>query len=215
MQSADLSGVKDMLILYGAGDHGGGPNPQDVAAIATMNASPNEMRVKPTNVSDYIDTLLAEKKDFPIYEKELNPVFPGCYTTQVEMKRHNRQAEQLLLNAEKMSEISTFFHYRDYSPTRDFSEAWKLVLLNQAHDLAAGSGIGPIYADAARQYQEVFERGKRALDFSLETLGLQLETRGDGVPLVVYNPQSWKFLLPPFRREWLRFMMERRRRCKS
>ncbi len=191
MQSADLSGVKDMLILYGAGDHGGGPNPQDVAAIATMNASPNEMRVKPTNVSDYIDTLLAEKKDFPIYEKELNPVFPGCYTTQVEMKRHNRQAEQLLLNAEKMSEISTFFHYRDYSPTRDFSEAWKLVLLNQAHDLAAGSGIGPIYADAARQYQEVFERGKRALDFSLETLGLQLETRGDGVPLVVYNPQSW------------------------
>jgi len=147
--------------------------------------------VKPTNVSNFIDLLLTEKKDFPVYSKELNPVFPGCYTTQVEMKRHNRQAEQLLLNGEKMSELAVFFNYRDYYPVRDFSEAWKLVLLNQAHDLAAGSGIGPIYADAALQYKEVFQRGYRALNFSLENLGLQLDTEGDGVPLVVYNPQSF------------------------
>ena len=65
------------------------------------------------------------------------------------------------------------------------------VLLNQAHDLAAGSGIGPIYADAALQYQEIFQRGERALNFSLEDIGLQLNTHGEGVPLVVYNPQSW------------------------
>jgi alpha-mannosidase len=107
------------------------------------------------------------------------------------MKRHNRQTEQLLLNAEKMSELAVFFGYRDYYPVRDISEAWKVALLDQAHDLAAGSGIGPIYADAARQYQEIFERGNRALNFSLENLGLQLDTRGEGVPLVVYNPQSW------------------------
>ena len=191
MQNADRAGVKNILVLYGMGDHGGGPNPEDIAGIAKLNASPDDVRVKPTNVADYIDILLTEKKDFPVYEKEMNPVFPGCYTTQVEMKRHNRQSEQLLLNAEKMSELAVFFGYRDYYPVRDISEAWKLALLNQAHDLAAGSGIGPIYADAARQYQEIFERGNRALKFSLENLGLQLDTRGEGVPLVVYNPQSW------------------------
>ena len=191
MQNADRAGVKNIMVLYGTGDHGGGPNANDIAGIAKLNASPEDVRVKPTNVADYIDLLLTEKKDFPVYEKELNPVFPGCYTTQVDMKRHNRQSEQLLLNAEKMSELAAFFRYRDYYPNRDISEAWKLALLNQAHDLAAGSGIGPIYADAARQYQEIFERGNRALDFSLEDLGLQLDTRGEGVPLVVYNPQSW------------------------
>jgi alpha-mannosidase len=90
-----------------------------------------------------------------------------------------------------MSELAVFFNYRDYYPVRDFSEAWKLVLLNQAHDLAAGSGIGPIYADAAIQYKEIFLRGNRALNFSLQNLGLQLDTTGDGVPLVVYNPQSF------------------------
>jgi len=101
------------------------------------------VRVKPTNVANYIDLLLTEKTDFPVYEKELQGVFPGCYTTQVDMKRHNRQSEQLLFNAEKMSELAAFFNYRDYYPVRDISEAWKLALLNQAHDLAAGSGIAP------------------------------------------------------------------------
>ena len=191
MKNADRAGVKNILVLYGTGDHGGGPNPEDVAGIAKLNASPADVRVKTTNVADYIDLLLAEKKDFPVVEGELNFVFPGCYTTQVDMKRHNRQAEQLLLNAEKMSELAVFFDYRDYYPNRDITEAWKIALLDQAHDLAAGSGIGPIYADAARQYEEVFERGHRALNFSLQNLGLQLDTRGEGIPVVVYNPQSW------------------------
>ena len=29
------------------------------------------------------------------------------------------------------------------------------------------------------------------MNFSLQNLGLQLDTRGEGLPLVVYNPQSW------------------------
>jgi alpha-mannosidase len=191
MEIANRIGVKNLLMLYGQGDHGGGPNPDDLAAIAKLNASPDDMRVKFTNVTDYLDLLLTEKKDFPVYEKELNPVFPGCYTSQVDIKRHNRQAEQLLLNAEKMTELAVFLKYRDMVPTYDLSEAWKLVLLNQTHDLAAGTGIGPIYIESARQYQEVFERGERALKFSLEDLGLQVNSSGEGVPLVVYNPQSF------------------------
>jgi len=191
MRNADRAGVKNIMVVYGEGDHGGGPHANDIAGIAKLNASPDDVRVKPTNIADYIDIVLTEKKDFPVYEKEMNPVFPGCYTTQVDMKRHNRQTEQLLLNAEKMSEIAVFFGMREYFPNRDIGEAWKLALLNQAHDLGAGSGIGLIYADAAHQYQEIFERGDRALNYSLEDLGRQFDTRGEGVPLVVYNPQSF------------------------
>ena len=191
MKNADRAGVKNIMVLYGMGDHGGGPNPEDVAGIAKLNASPNDVRVRTTNVADYIDILLTEKRDFPVVAGEMQNVFPGCYTTQVDMKRHNRQAEQLLLDAEKMSELAVFFDYRDYYPNRDITEAWKIALLDQAHDLAAGSGIGPIYADAAKQYQEVFERAYRALNFSLQNLGLQVNTRGEGIPVAVYNPQSW------------------------
>ena len=191
MINARRMGVKNILLLYGTGDHGGGPNPDDVAMISKLNASPTDVRVKTTNVEDYFDLLLTEKKEFPVVDGELNSVFEGCYTTHSDMKRHNRQAEQLLFAAEKMSEISVINRFRDYYPTRDIGEAWKLALLNQTHDLLPGSGIGPIYKDAAKQYDEIFERGKRALDFSLECIGLHVDTRGEGIPLLVYNPHSW------------------------
>lgn len=104
MINAQKMGVKNIMLLYGTGDHGGGPNPNDVGMIDKLNASPADVRVKTTNVEDYFDLLLTEKKDFPVVEGELNSVFEGCYTTQSDMKRHNRQAEQLLLTAEKMSD---------------------------------------------------------------------------------------------------------------
>jgi alpha-mannosidase len=191
LRDGQRMGVKDLLVLYGKGDHGGGPNPTDVAGIAQLNASPNDVKVKTSHVEDYFDLLLTVKRDFPVIPGEHNPVFEGCYTSQFEMKRNNRLAEQLLLTAEKFSVIAVASGYRDFYPSRDVTEAWKLTLLNQTHDLLPGSGIGPIYQDAAKQYQEVFERGKRALEFSLQTIGLQLNTQGEGVPLVVYNPHSW------------------------
>ncbi len=40
------------MVLYGMGDHGGGPNPEDIAGIAKLNASPDDVNVKPTNVAD-------------------------------------------------------------------------------------------------------------------------------------------------------------------
>ena len=147
-------------MLFGMGDHGGGPNPNDVAGIKRLNDSPSAVRVKTTNVDNYIDLLLTEKKDFQLWDGEHNPVVVGCYTSQVEIKRHNRMAEQLLLTAEKMSELAAFFRIRDYYPVRDLTEAWKLTLQNQFHDVMAGSGIGPIYQDSLKQYDEVFERGR-------------------------------------------------------
>jgi alpha-mannosidase len=191
IEAAQKLGIKNIMLLYGKGDHGGGPTQVDIEGIEKLNRSANDVRVRTTKVEDYLDLLLKEKKDFPVWDGEHNFVFRGCYTTQVEMKRDNRVAEQLLLDTEKMSELATFFHYRAYYPNRDISEAWKLTLHNQTHDLLAGSGIGPIYEDAAREYQDVFTRGRRALGLSLENIGRQLETGGEGVPVVVYNPQSW------------------------
>ena len=92
----------------------GGAHASDLDAIATLNNSPNDVKVKTDSVANYFNLLTAEKKDFPVISGEQNPVFEGCYTTQVDMKRHNRQAEQLLFTAEKMSELAVLNTYRDY-----------------------------------------------------------------------------------------------------
>ena len=40
-------------------------------------------------------------------------------------------------------------------PASELTEAWKKITFNRFHDLAAGSGIGVIYRDAQRDYDQV------------------------------------------------------------
>ncbi len=184
--------IKDFMLLYGAGDHGGGPRDSDVEAILKFRNDPNHPRfefVKPENYFRKIEKL---NVDYPLVRRELNFAFPGCYTTQVETKKFNRRLENLLLEAEKFSSLALLAGARDYYPDRDLDEAWKIVLRNQFHDILDGSSIGPVYEEVMGYYREAEGRGRRALDFSLETISNLIDTRGEGRPLVVYNSLPWE-----------------------
>ena len=191
--------IKDFMILYGAGDHGGGPRDVDLAAIRKFRDDPNEPRL----VFDLPETYLKGIADsngaaLPVVKRELNFTFPACYTTQTATKKANRQLESLLVTAEKFSAIAATSGYRDYYPERDIDEAWKIVLRNQFHDILDGSSIGPVYDEVAGFYRQARARGERALDFSLETISNAIDTRGEGFPVVVYNPLFWERTEPAF-----------------
>jgi alpha-mannosidase len=72
----------------------------------------------------------------------------GVMTTQAETKRRIRKAEELLLNAEKFSAISSLYG-RSY-PAEEFDGAWKDLLFDDFHDIFPGSGIAVNYLDAKR-----------------------------------------------------------------
>jgi len=183
---------KDFLLLYGAGDHGGGPRDVDLAAIAKYKDDPNEPRLVFDTPEAYLKGMAAQGAAFPVVKRELNYTFPACYTTQAMTKKSNRQLEGLLVTAEKFSAIAATSGYRDYYPERDIDEAWKIVLRNQFHDILDGSSIGPVYDEVAGFYRQARQRAERALDFSLETISAQIDTRGEGLPVVVYNPLLWE-----------------------
>jgi len=191
-ESAKKSGVKDWLVLYGAGDHGGGPRDTDVQNIQKFQYDPNYPQVVFDTPENYFQTLLAIKSDFPVIEKELNPVFEGCYTSQAKIKLNNRRAENLLLTAEKFSVNAVIYRMRSLYPKRDINEAWKITLRNQFHDILPGSSIGTACDETEEHYQEVFRRGKRALEFSLESISGTVNTQGNGIPVIVFNPLAWQ-----------------------
>lgn len=183
--------LKDFLILYGEGDHGGGPRDTDLDAIRRYEKDKDQPRLVFSTPEAFFAKVEAAKRDLPVVRGELNFTFPACYTTQTETKKSNRKAEALLLTAEKFSALASGGGWRDYYPERDLDEAWKIVLRNQFHDILDGSSIGPVYEEAGLAYREAFERGRRALDFSLETLTNAVDTRGPGTPVIVYNPLPW------------------------
>jgi len=192
MEAAKISPLKDYMLLYGEGDHGGGPRDSDLEAIRKYEKDKSQPKMKFAVPEKYFAMLEGQKIEIPIVKKELNFTFPACYTTQAETKKNNRKTESLLLAAEKFSALAVAAGFRDYYPERDLDEAWKIVLRNQFHDILDGSSIGPVYDETRGFYQEAFERGRRALDFSLEAISNSIDTRGDGIPLVVYNPLFWE-----------------------
>ena len=191
-EASGTTPLKDFMLLYGEGDHGGGPRDTDVEAIRKFGDDKNHPRFAFVTPASYFQRLEKAGIEFPVLKQELNYTFPACYTTQAGTKKLNRQLESLLLTAERFSAVAVSSGARAYYPERDIDEAWKIMLRNQFHDILDGSSIGPVYDESRRYYQAARERGQRALDFSLEAISNQVDTRGEGVPLLIFNPLPWE-----------------------
>ena len=114
----------------------------------------------------------------------------GVYTTQANLKRNLRQAPEWTLNAEKYASLA-WLDGNKY-PGDELTEAWKRITFNDFHDLAAGSGIGVIYRDAQKDFDQVRWATNEISAKALKTLAAQVDTRtAVGVPVFVFNPLAW------------------------
>ena len=212
-------GMTSMLDLYGVGDHGGGPTrtmldegqhwmePGKVTAKSEFGtALPYFQQVQAQLNPDsptwnygtlgagkaHLPTPTADQISVPTWKDELYFEYHrGVYTTQAAHKRNMRESEEWTLNAEKAAAIASL-DGKEY-PQQELNEAWKKVLFNQFHDLAAGSGIATIYRDAQKDYDQVKLTTDKVTEESLQTIADRVDTRGKGdVPVFVWNPLAWQ-----------------------
>jgi len=73
----------------------------------------------------------------------------------------------------------------------DLLEAWKILLLNQFHDIIPGTLTGLGANDAYKDYHKLGLITSELLENGLENIGNRIDTRIEGIPLVIYNPHSW------------------------
>ena len=106
---------------------------------------------------EFFDALEAGGADRPVVVGELYFEYHrGVYTSQARTKRGNRRGEQALHDAEFLSCL------RGEYPRAELDRLWKLLLLQQFHDILPGSSIGLVYEDAERDLAAV-EAGADAL----------------------------------------------------
>jgi alpha-mannosidase len=102
-----------------------------------------------------------------------------------------RESETWMLNAEAYSSLAWLTG--EAYPSLELNEAWKKVLFNQFHDLAAGSGIGAIYHDAQRDYDQVRWATDAASAKALRSIQARVDTRSAGLtPVLVFNTLGWQ-----------------------
>jgi alpha-mannosidase len=183
----ERTGLKDQLVLYGTGDHGGGPSEQMIDRVQTLNSVNTFPTVRQASPQIFLDNLEKETVDLPVWNDELYLEYHrGCYTTQALIKKRNRRCEVLLETAEKFASFSQLTY-----PADELENAWKKTLFNQFHDILPGSCIQEVVADAHTDYDWIEETANGVLDRSLRDISARIDTRGEGTPVVVWNPLSW------------------------
>lgn len=189
------SGYKEQMLLFGMGDHGGGPTRQMLDAAVRWQKSPNAAfpALKFGTPQGFFDTVNENLStlNLPVWKSELYLQFHrGTYTTQAESKRRMRESEVLMLESEKFCSLAAL-QGRAY-PQPQFEDCWRRVCFDQFHDMMAGSGIHVNYEDEAENLDFVKLTARPQLHESLGLLASRINTRGEGVPVVVFNPLSWE-----------------------
>lgn len=178
---------KTMLMSYGYGDGGGGPTREMNENAVVMNAFPAMPRVKQGKVIDFFRRLEAESGDkLPTWNAELYlEIHRGTYTTQGRNKRANRKSEFLLHDAELLAAQASILS-SDYAyPHTAFTDAWKVVCLNQFHDIIPGSSIGAVYTESLAQYAQLEQDVTRLRDAAITVIA-----RHAGGDWLVVNPMG-------------------------
>lgn len=188
------TGFTKLLILFGVGDHGGGPTPEMLAKIERMKCYDIYPSIQYGTTAAYLNWLKAEGlNDMPVWKDELYLEYHrGTLTTQAKMKEYNRRCEVLLSDVQK---LASFNQWLDGAyPAADLQEAWRLVLLNQFHDILPGSSIREVHVDALKSYKEAEEIGLYRRQEMLDAIADRINTetiKADRLA-VVFNTLNWE-----------------------
>lgn len=169
------------LLLFGHGDGGGGPTKAMLETLQRAADLQGLPRTAPRTSDEFFATLEDEPGERPVVVGELYFEYHrGTYTSQARTKRGNRRCEIALHDAEFLSCLRG----GEY-PRAELDRLWKLLLLNQFHDILPGSSIRPAVEDAERDLAEV-EAGADAIcgtgDLPVNTIGFaRREVVGDVV----------------------------------
>jgi alpha-mannosidase len=212
-------GMLEMMDLYGIGDHGGGPTRAILdEGVHWMQADKVVPKSNFGTAQSYFTNIEGKvAHDSPVWDYESiakgykPPATPvdgrvaiptwksemyfeyhrGVMTTQANHKRNMRDSEEQALNAEKFASLA-WLDGKPY-PGDELTEAWKKITFNDFHDLAAGSGIGIIYKEAQKDFDDVRWATNEISQQSIKALQASIDTHvAAGVPLLILNPLAWE-----------------------
>ncbi len=192
------------LLLWGVGNHGGGPSRRDIETIAELSrklplihsapeqffreyemGNGNPLRDNGNPVSE--GGLLT----MPTTDKGLNPWGTGCYTSQIRIKQKHRELEHLLFSVEKLAVQAMLLNLAEY-PHREMAEAQRDLLMMEFHDILPGSGVEAVEAyglQLAGHGLEILKRVRFRMLCAL--LKLEAPFPPGTYPVYAYNPHPY------------------------
>ncbi|MEO7716018.1 MAG: glycoside hydrolase family 38 C-terminal domain-containing protein [Capsulimonas sp.] len=186
------SGVPLDLRYYGVGDQGGSPAEASVQWMEKSVNGGGPVKVVSAPLSQLFDVITPEQKErLPRVQGDmlLTNHSAGSITSQAYMKRWNRKNEVLADAAERASVAADWLGGAPYDKAR-LTDAWLRFLPGQFHDLMAGTALPQSFSYAWNDQIIAMNEFAGVLKQSAGGVARAMDTRAQGVPIVVYNPLS-------------------------
>ncbi len=187
----------ETLITFGFGDGGGGPTADmleqqkrlayGIPGIpkTKIDFSRNFLERAKENFDEYCDMCGYTPKWVGELYLEMHR---GTYTSIAKNKRNNRKSEFMYQKAEALSITDNLLFGTEY-PYDKIRNAWKIILLNQFHDILPGSSIFEVYEDTDREYAEIMKTGSDMINEKMLRTVSGIKTDGG---VFIYNPNAFE-----------------------
>jgi len=191
----------DLMIFYGSDFSN--PNMELPGYVKAWNAQEADRTGyvckigTPKQFFDRLGPLLAEGgvvHTHFTYERDLNPVFPGYYTSRVNMKNFTRYFEQKLTTLETFASIAKQSFQNFTYPEPDFETAWFKATASHHHDSVTGTSRQPVYDDNIQVFYQEMPKLQALESDILGTIVDQVNItyhNATVIPVVLFNPLGW------------------------
>ena len=148
----EKSYLDEFISLFGVGDGGGGPKPENIELGRRMANLESTPKVKFDTAKNFFNRLNNYKDQVDTWVGELYlELHRGTLTTHALVKKQNRKLENKLRVVEMLWSCISLEKY----PTHELDKLWKKLLINQFHDIIPGSSINLVYQSTHKEYIEI------------------------------------------------------------
>lgn len=197
------------VFCWGVGNHGGGPSRVDLEGLNKWMEDHPELAPEHSTPETFFEALDADRKDYPVVDYDLRPVFVGCYTSQAKVKRLHRQLENRLYATEKLLSTAAAQGLMVY-PGEKVQEAQRELLFNEFHDILPGTTIEVGENGAIMNLHHGLDvLSKLEMKAAMTLLAGQPMAQPEETPIFIYNPHpypitnTFTFEVMPSDQNWL------------
>lgn len=177
------------MMLWGIGNHGGGPSCEDLDSIEALKEKEKKWKIRHGTPEQYFS--LAAQQSLPAFGHDLNPYAIGCYTSMARIKHTYRQLENEYFTIEKLAASASLQGFVPY-PAGSLKEVLDDLLFAQFHDVLPGTSIEPVERDVIMRMHhglEIINRLRNEILFRVTAPEKQAE-EGE-FPFFIYNPHPF------------------------
>ena len=167
----DKDAVPETLCMFGYGDGGSGVTEEMLEFMRRFDRLPGMPQTRHITGAQYLEENFTPEAPLETWDGELYlEMHRGTFTTKADLKKHNRQLEYKLRDAEIL--CSLIYAQGGEYPEGQLRELYKLLLVNQFHDILPGSHIAPVTRDAMADYARLHQELDGIIADAMRKLGL-------------------------------------------